>query len=140
MKTQFNENDKITVNNIEFVCITSYKEQPNKFLFKSVNSNFKLDIWRDDTGFWVTNPQTWIKLMNIERGSKLYSNVYGEIEFVECNHDYIFCKLDDNTYTAFTMNGRACWYNEIDECYRFDDDGDMALFPNKNVNKWFLIF
>lgn len=138
MRKIFENDQKIFINGREFIYLNSYKDCPNKFRFKDVETNLRMDIWMDNSGYWVTDPQSWLKLMGIEPGAKLFSTVFGEVEFVKCSHNFIFCKVDEDIDIVFSMHGRACWYNEKYKCYRFDDEADIVLFPCKEIKNWVL--
>ena len=64
-------------------------------------------------------------------GTKLYSPIYGDVEFfqvlADSNEDYqIDVKLSDNTIDTFTKDGR------INSEYK----GECMLFPSKDQRDW----
>jgi hypothetical protein len=63
------------------------------------------------------------------KGTKLYSTVYGEVEFVKVQYgeNYaIHCIVKDGTLDCFTSDGRIyCGY-----------DAECVLFPSKDQRDW----
>ena len=70
-------------------------------------------------------------LKDCHEGTKLYSPIYGDVEFLQVladsNEDYkIDVKLSDNTIDTFTKDGR------INSEYK----GECMLFPSKEQRDW----
>lgn len=69
-------------------------------------------------------------LKNCPKGTKLYSTIYGEVEFVKIDdHDDeypIIIKIDKDNSLAITQDGRLT----------IDYDGECALFPSKKQRDW----
>ena len=64
------------------------------------------------------------------KGTKLYSTIFGEVEFIECDilHQIIVAK--ENKYYYFTSQG-AFYFERIK--YHV---GECALFPSKEQRDW----
>lgn len=68
-------------------------------------------------------------LKDCPKGTKLYSTVFGEVEFVGIveNAPYpIIVKLNDENFKSFTADGRMNVYF----------DGECVLFPSKDQRDW----
>lgn len=69
-------------------------------------------------------------LIDCPKGTKLYSMVHGEVEFVECNYipdsPVIIVKLKDKVYDSYTSQGL------LNRFY----DGECILFPSKDQRDW----
>ena len=70
-------------------------------------------------------------LKDFPKGTKLYSPVFGDVEFVRvCQNDYvdfpIEFKLSDNSLDSVTNDGRL--YEEL--------NGECILFPSKDQRDW----
>lgn len=69
-------------------------------------------------------------LKNCPKGTKLYSIIYGEVEFVEIDDNDDDCpiiiKVDKDCFLTVTKDGRHTI------CY----DGECTLFPSKNQKDW----
>ena len=68
-------------------------------------------------------------LKDCPEGTKLYSPVYGDVEFMKVHDgwDYpIEVKLSNNTFDSFTKDGRIY----------MDYDGECMLFPSKDQRDW----
>lgn len=70
-------------------------------------------------------------LKDCPKGTKLYSTIYGEVEFVKvCQNDSvdfpIEFKLSDNSLNSVTTDGRL--YDEF--------NGECILFPSKDQRDW----
>lgn len=74
-------------------------------------------------------------LKNYPRGTKLYSTIHGEVEFIEirnnrfANHPIIYKYKNDNGY--YHMNSIT-----IDGKFDFSCDGECTLFPSKDQRDW----
>lgn len=139
MMNEFNKGDIITINGKEFTYVNSYLDKPDRYRFECKEDQSRIDLWQNENGEWVTEPYYWLKVNDIETGTILYSPAYGEVKFVECSHNFIICQVDDNVEVPFSMHGRICWFNEKYNCYRFDDESDLMLYPIFNRNIWSLI-
>ena len=64
------------------------------------------------------------------KGTKLYSTIFGEVEFIECDilHQIVVAK--ENKYYYFTSQG-AFYFERIK--YHV---GECALFPSKDQRDW----
>ena len=70
-------------------------------------------------------------LKDCPEGTKLYSPVFGDVEFVRVYQkdsvDFIIeFKLSDNSLNSVTTDGRLCEYY----------DGECVLFPSKDQRDW----
>ena len=68
-------------------------------------------------------------LKDCPKGTKLYSTVFGEVEFkcIEKNASYpIIVKVNDENSESFTADGRMIVYF----------DGECVLFPSKEQRDW----
>lgn len=68
-------------------------------------------------------------LKDCPKGTKLYSSLFGEVEFqqVEISFTYpIVIKLKDGLIERFTSNGKLLNHY----------DGECILFPSKNQRDW----
>ena len=70
-------------------------------------------------------------LKDCPKGTKLYSPIYGDVEFVEVSQDKdipyaIYVKLSDNLHEGFTKEGR------LDADY----SGECVLFPSREQRDW----
>ena len=64
------------------------------------------------------------------KGTKLYSTIFGEVEFIECNDLYQIVVAKENKYYYFTSQG-AFYFERIK--YHV---GECALFPSKEQRDW----
>lgn len=68
-------------------------------------------------------------LKDCPQGTKLYSTIYGDVEFDSINEDKshpIIVRIDDNHTECFSIDGKI---------YSFYD-GECALFPSKEERDW----
>ena len=70
-------------------------------------------------------------LKDCPKGTKLYSNVFGDVELVRINQndDVIYpieIKLSDDSINSVTTDGRLCEYY----------NGECTLFPSKDQRDW----
>lgn len=69
-------------------------------------------------------------LKDCPEGTKLYSMVHGDVEFVECNYipdsPVIIVKLKDKVYDSYTPQGL------LNRFYA----GECVLFPSKDQRDW----
>ena len=70
-------------------------------------------------------------LKDCPKGTKLYSPLFGDVEFVRvCQNNYVdfpvVIKLSDNTITSVTTDGRLYKYY----------NGECILFPSKEQRDW----
>ena len=68
-------------------------------------------------------------LKDCPKGTKLYSTVFGEVEFkcIEENTPFpIIVKVNDENYDRFTADGRVF----------VDFDGECTLFPSRTQRNW----
>ena len=70
-------------------------------------------------------------LKDCPKGTKLYSTIFGEVEFVRVYQnnsvDFIIeIKLSDNSIDSVTADGRYC----------LDFDGECTIFPSKDQRDW----
>lgn len=69
-------------------------------------------------------------LKNCPKGTKLYSTIFGEVEFkhikTEFRHQYVIIELKDHLLERINFNGKL--YNAY--------DGECILFPSKNQRSW----
>lgn len=69
-------------------------------------------------------------LRKCPKGTKLYSTVYGEVELVCVNNNYIFpisCRRRNGYEDSFTNDGRV---------YFDYPDAECVLFPSKDQRDW----
>ena len=64
------------------------------------------------------------------KGTKLYSTIFGEVEFIECDDLYQIIVAKENKYYYFTSQG-AFYFERIK--YHV---GECALFPSKDQRDW----
>ena len=64
------------------------------------------------------------------KGTKLYSTIFGEVEFIECDDLYQIVVAKENKYYYFTSQG-AFYFERIK--YHV---GECALFPSKEQRDW----
>ena len=64
------------------------------------------------------------------KGTKLYSTIFGEVEFIECDDLYQIIVAKENKYYYFTSQG-AFYFERIK--YHV---GECALFPSKEQRDW----
>ena len=69
-------------------------------------------------------------LKNCPKGTKLYSTIFGEVEFIECDDLYQIVVAKENKYYYFTSQG-AFYFERIK--YHV---GECALFPSKEQRDW----
>ena len=69
-------------------------------------------------------------LKDCPKGTKLYSTIFGEVEFIECNDLYQIVVAKENKYYYFTSQG-AFYFERIK--YHV---GECALFPSKDQRDW----
>lgn len=70
-------------------------------------------------------------LKDCPKGTKLYSPIFGDVEFVRvCQNNYVdfpvVIKLSDNTINSVTTDGR--WYKYY--------NGECILFPSREQRDW----
>ena len=71
-------------------------------------------------------------LKDCPKGTKLYSLIFGDVEFEKINNDEndkkypIFIRLNDNTIVCVAKDGR----------YIGNYDGECVLFPSKDQRDW----
>ena len=69
-------------------------------------------------------------LKDCPKGIKLYSTIFGEVDFIECNLLYQIVVAKENKYYYFTSKGTFIFeripYNR----------GECCLFPNKEQRDW----
>lgn len=69
-------------------------------------------------------------LKDCPKGTKLYSTIFGEVEFehieTDFRYQYVIIKLKDSLLERITFDGKL--YN----CY----DGECILFPSKDQRDW----
>ena len=71
------------------------------------------------------------KILNdCPKGTKLYSTIFGEVEFIECDDLYQIVVAKENKYYYFTSQG-AFYFERIK--YHV---GECALFPSKEQRDW----
>lgn len=69
-------------------------------------------------------------LKKFPKGTKLYSTVYGEVELVCVNNNYIYpisCRRRDGYEDSFANDGRI---------YTYYPDAECVLFPSKDQRDW----
>ena len=64
------------------------------------------------------------------KGTKLYSTIFGEVEFIECDMLHQIVVAKENKYYYFTSQG-AFYFERIK--YHV---GECALFPSKDQRDW----
>ena len=64
------------------------------------------------------------------KGTKLYSTIFGEVEFIECDNLYQIVVAKENKYYYFTSQG-AFYFERIK--YHV---GECALFPSEDQRDW----
>ena len=69
-------------------------------------------------------------LKDCPKGTKLYTTIFGEVEFIECNDLYQIVVAKENKYYYFTSQG-AFYFERIK--YHV---GECALFPSKEQRDW----
>ena len=69
-------------------------------------------------------------LKNCPKGTKLYSTIFGEVEFIECDDLYQIVVAKENKYYYFTSQG-AFYFERIK--YHV---GECVLFPSKDQRDW----
>ena len=70
-------------------------------------------------------------LKNCPKGTKLYSTIYGDVEFIRVNQNTdvyypIEIKLSDDSINSVTTDGKLCEYY----------NGECTLFPSKDQRDW----
>ena len=69
-------------------------------------------------------------LKNCPKGTKLYSTIFGEVEFVDCDNVYQIIVTKESKYYCFTSKGvfifKGIKYNT----------GECTLFPSKDQRDW----
>lgn len=69
-------------------------------------------------------------LKDCPKGTKLYSTIFGEVEFIECGNLYQIIVAKENKYYYFTLQGKFIFeripYNR----------GECCLFPSKEIHDW----
>lgn len=70
------------------------------------------------------------KLKHCKKGTKLYSSVYGEVEFIKVEYSVIYIKVLDITNETFSRS--------FNKNGMYDDfpDGECLLFPSKDNRDW----
>ena len=69
-------------------------------------------------------------LKDCPKGTKLYSTIFGEVEFVDCDNLYQIIVTKESKYYCFTSKGAFIFKNIK---YNL---GDCALFPSKDQKDW----
>ena len=69
-------------------------------------------------------------LKNCPKGTKLYSTIFGEVKFVECNNLYQIVVDKEDKYYHFTSQGMF-----IFERIKYNL-GECCLFPSKDQRDW----
>ena len=69
-------------------------------------------------------------LKDCPKGTKLYSTIFGEVEFVDCDNLYQIIVTKESKYYCFTSKGAFIFKNIK---YNL---GDCALFPSKDQMDW----
>lgn len=69
-------------------------------------------------------------LKDCPKGTKLYSTIFGEVEFVDCDNLYQIIVTKESKYYCFTSKGAFIFKNIK---YNL---GDCALFPSKDQRDW----
>ena len=69
-------------------------------------------------------------LKNCPKGTKLYSTIFGEVKFIECNLLYQIIVTREDNYYYFTSRGEFLF-----ERIKYNV-GECALFPSKNQRDW----
>ena len=69
-------------------------------------------------------------LKDCPKGAKLYSTIFGEVEFVDCDNLYQIIVTKESKYYCFTSKGAFIFKNIK---YNL---GDCALFPSKDQRDW----
>lgn len=69
-------------------------------------------------------------LNNCPKGTKLYSTIFGEVEFVECNNLYQIVVTKEDKYFYFTSEGVF-----IFERIKYNL-GECCLFPSREIRDW----
>ena len=69
-------------------------------------------------------------LKDCPKGTKLYSTIFGEVEFVDCDNLYQIIVIKESKYYCFTSKGvfifKGIKYNT----------GECTLFPSKDQRDW----
>lgn len=69
-------------------------------------------------------------LKDCPKGTKLYSTIFGEVEFVDCDNLYQIVVAKESKYYCFTSEGAFIFKNIK---YNL---GECALFPSKDQRDW----
>ena len=69
-------------------------------------------------------------LKNCPKGTKLYSTIFGEVEFVECDDLYQIVVTKEDKYYYFTSEGVF-----IFERIKYNL-GECCLFPSREIRDW----
>ena len=69
-------------------------------------------------------------LKDCPKGTKLYSTVFGEVEFVDCDNLYQIIVTKESKYYCFTSEGAFIFKNIK---YNL---GECSLFPSKDQRDW----
>ena len=69
-------------------------------------------------------------LKNCPKGTKLYSTVFGEVEFVDCDNLYQIIVAKESKYYCFTSKGVFIFKNIK---YNL---GECSLFPSEDQRDW----
>ena len=69
-------------------------------------------------------------LKDCPKGTKLYSTVFGEVEFVDCDNLYQIIVTKESKYYCFTSEGAFIFKNTK---YNL---GECSLFPSKDQRDW----
>ena len=69
-------------------------------------------------------------LKNCPKGTKLYSTIFGEVEFIECDNLYQIVVAKEDKYYYFTSQGTF-----IFERIKYNL-GECCLFPSKDQRDW----
>lgn len=69
-------------------------------------------------------------LKNCPKGTKLYSTIFGEVEFIECDDLYQIVVTKEDKYYYFTSEGVF-----IFERIKYNL-GECCLFPSREIRDW----
>ena len=69
-------------------------------------------------------------LKDCPKGTKLYSTVFGEVEFVDCDNLYQIIVTKESKYYCFTSEGAFIFKNTK---YNL---GECSLFPSEDQRDW----
>lgn len=111
--------------NLKYSKESDEKENISQEVIISKNGN---DFDKDKNNIEKINIAN--KLRHCNRGIKLYSPIYGEVEFIKTEDSVIYVKVVDVTNTAFSK--------VFNENGMYDDypNGECLLFPSKDNRDW----